>query len=318
MVMIGDNQLSSALTTEGIKPDAGFFAKAGSKVVEWLSKPLATVNGILKGMAETFKNLKDKVFGGGFLRFMGDWFKNDPIGAAAGVLAAGAALGLLVVAGPAVIGWVVGSAGALGGLFAIGNALTGGALGGIASGCMNAAEQIYSFNWQISDDDLMAEINSAVDGLYEPAGEFLGRSCAAMLVGGATKPAGVQVNIRTLARLYVLHPESRSDILAGVSELCYLGCQTAIAIGIKYAFLHGRRAIKNFYASHKSLVDKIAPGIGAKIEKWGDKGREPWSIESAVEAKIESIDNDRIENAIEGFLSGFWQQFQQSVDYVYN
>lgn len=318
MVMIGDNQLSSALTTEGITPDAGFFAKAGSKVVEWLSKPLATVNGILRGMAETFKNLKNKIMSNGIVSFMTGWFRDDPVGAAAGVLAAGAALGLLVVAGPAVIGWVVGSAAGLGGLWAIGNALTGGALGGIASGVMNAAEQIYSFNWQISDEDLMAEINSSIDGLYEPAGEFLGRSCAALLVGGATKPAGVQVNIRTLARLYVLHPESRSDILSSVSELCYLGCQTAISIGIKYAFLHGRRAIKNFYASHKQLVDKIAPNIGKAIATWGDKGREPCSIESSVESLIESIDNDRIENAIEGFLSGFWQQFQQSVEYVYN
>ena len=318
MVMIPENTLSSCLNIAGLVPDLNFFTNAGSKLAEWLQKPKATINGILQGMAETFKNLKDKVLNNSFIQFMGNWFRDDPVGAGAAVLGAGAALGLLIVAGPVAVGWLVGSAAGLGGLFAIGNALTGGALGGIASGVMNAAEQIYSFNWQISDDDLMAEINSAIDGLYEPAGEFLGRSCAALLVGGVTKPAGVKVNIRTLARLYVLHPESRSDILAGVSELCYLGCQTAISIGIKYAFLHGRRAIKEFYKSHKAIVDKIAPNIGKAISTWGDKGRDPCSIESSVEGMIESIGNDRIENAIEGFLSGFWQQFQQSVEYVYN
>ena len=316
--MILENTLSSCIGIAGLIPDSSFFAAAGSAIIGWLKKPLASAQHLLGKMLSGAKEVLQAIANGSFFSRFGQWAQDDPIGAGAGVLAGGLALGVLLVSGGAAVGWIIGSAGVLTAGFAAVNALTGGSLGGIASSIMNAAEQIYSFNWQISDEDLMAEINSAIDGLYEPAGEFLGRSCAALLVGGATKPAGVRVNIRTLARLYVLHPESRSDILAGVSELCYLGCQTAISIGIKYAFLHGRRAIKNLYKTHKQIIDKIAPGIGQKIEKWGDKGREPWSIESAVEAKIESIDNDRIENAIEGFLSGFWQQFQQSVEYVYN
>jgi hypothetical protein len=318
MVMIPENTLSSCINIAGLVPDLKFFQEAGSTIGEWLKKPMASASHLVGKMLSGAKEVAASILNGSFFRNFGQWAQDDPVGAAAGVAVGGLALGVILITGGAAVGWIVGSAGLLAGGFAAVNALTGGSLGGIASSVMNAAEQIYSFNWQISDDDLMAEINSAIDALYEPAGEFLGRSCVALLVGGATKPAGVKVNIRTLARLYVIHPESRSDILAGVSELCYLGCQTAISIGIKYAFLHGRRAIKNLYKTHKQIIDKIAPGIGKNIEGWGEKGREPWSIESAVEEKIESIGNDRIENAIEGFLSGFWQQFQQSVEYVYN
>lgn len=62
----------------------------------------------------------------------------------------------------------------------------------------------------------------------------------------------------------------------------------------------------------KKKIESMLPGIGKNIEKWGD-GSKPWTIEQAVEEKIEKIPDKRFEDFVKEFISGFWQQFSDGV-----
>lgn len=315
---IDSTTLSSAITSAE-KVDLEYFKKLGSPIVDWIAKPIASAKNLLGKIAAGAKELINSIRNGSFLSIFNQWAKDDPLAAGAGVIAAGLAAGTLLIVGGAAVGWVYGSVGAVtAGLGTVAVVGGGGGLGAMVSGILNASETVYSFNWQISDKEIMSQIESAINGLYEPAGEFLGRTLAGVLVGGMTSPPKVQVNVRALTLQWALNPDIRQDLLQGVSELAYLGMQAGIQIAIKYAFMQGRRAIKNLWKKAPASVKKLIPGLDKTITTWGDEGKEPWSMESWVNEKVESIEDQRIEDAVEGFLSGFWQQFRQSIEYVYN
>jgi len=314
---IDSTTLSSAITSAE-KVDLEYFKKLGSPVVDWIAKPIASAKNLLGKIAAGAKELINSIKNGSFLSIFQQWAKDDPLAAGAGVIAAGLAAGTLLIVGGAVVGWVFGSVGAvassLGTVALVGG---GGGIGAIVGGLLNTAETIYAFNWQISDKEIMGQIESAINNLYEPAGEFLGRTLAGVLVGGLTSPPKVQINVRALTLQWALNPDIRQDLLQGVSELAYLGMQAGIQIAIKYAFMQGRRGIKNLWKKAPSTVKKLFPQVDQAIKTWGDEGKEPWSMESWVNEKVESIEDQRLEDAVQGFLSGFWQQFRQSIEYVY-
>ncbi|MEL7039828.1 MAG: hypothetical protein AAFO04_30150 [Cyanobacteria bacterium J06592_8] len=314
-----DNTLSSAITTPGLTPDLKWFSELGSQVAGWLEKPLASAGQLLKNMKDGAVELWKSIRNGSFGKIFRQWAKDDPVGAAAGVAAAGLAAGTMLIVGGQAIGWVVGSAGSvLGKVGILGK--VGGAigLGGAAEKVLNTAETIYRLDFNQSDESIMQEINQSINNLYEPAGEFLGKQIAAIVAGGATEPPKVEINVKALSLAWALNPEIRQDLLDNVSELAYLGMQTFSEIGIKLALMHGRRGIKKLWEKSPESIKKLIPGIGKKIENWGETGSEPWTIESAVNEQVEKISDERIQNVVQGLLSGFWEQFGNSVQYVYN
>ena len=315
---VDETTLSSAITTEGITPNKKFFAKLGSKMAGWLERPLASAGNLIRQMKEGAIELVRSIRNGSFGKIFGQWAKDDPIGAAAGTVAAGLAAGAMLIVGGSAVGWVVGSAGAVLGKVGVMGALSSvGGLGGIVSGLLNGAETVYRMDWNQSDESLMEEVKQAINGLYEPAGEFIGRQIAGLIAGTATSPPKVEINVKALALAWSLNEDIRQDLLQNVSELAYIGMQTFQTIGIKLALLHGRRGIKKLWEKAPDTVKNLIPGLDDKIKKWGEEGSKPWSFESAVNEKIEKISNEKIRNAAEGLLSGFWQQFSSSIQYTY-
>jgi hypothetical protein len=318
-MIISETSLSSAINIPGLVPDKKFFQSIGSKVVDWLEAPLASAAQLLRNMKDGAIEVVRSIRNGTFGKIFGQWAKDDPVGAAAGVAAAGLAAGAMIIVGGAAVGWIVGSAGAVLGKIGVMGALGSfGGLGGIVSGLLRGAETVYRMDWNTTDKQLMEEINQAINGLYEPAGEFLGRQIAGLIAGSATSPPKVEVNVKALALAWSLNPDIRQDLLQNVSELAYIGMQTFSQIGIKLALLHGRRGIKKLWEKSPDSIKNLIPGLDAKIKGWGEEGSKPWSFESAVNEKIEKISDEKIKNVVEGLLSGFWQQFSNSVEYVYN
>ncbi len=316
MVFIAETTLSTAITGDS-QVDLNWFAEAASPVVDWLKKPIASAANFASRIVEGGKALIESLTNGTFGKIFNQWAKDDPIAAGAGTIAAGLAGGGLLLAGGAVVGWVVGGVGAAVSALGVGGTLVAGStLGGLATGILAGAEQLYSFNLQVSDETLLKEIKAAIDNLYEPAGNFIGRQIATIAVGGLASPPRVQVNIRTMALIWQLKPELRQELLQNVANFAYQGIQTGLQIGIKYAFLHGRRAIKKLWKQAPEAVKQLVPGLDKAIATWGDKGNEPWSLEDGVNKQVEKISDKRIQNATKGLISGLWQGFSQSVEIV--
>lgn len=66
------------------------------------------------------------------------------------------------------------SASALG----IGSLLTGVGAGQLVTGALNFAETIYNFNFNQTDEDINKEIESTINALYGPTGEYIGQQVA--------------------------------------------------------------------------------------------------------------------------------------------
>jgi hypothetical protein len=170
---------------------------------------------------------------------------------------------------------------------------------------------------QTSDKEIMKQMEDAVNGLYNPAGEFLGRSMAGFLVGGlATKPK-VEVNIKRTALAMYIRPEIAEDILDNVSQFAKTALDAVRKISIMYMLMKGREGIKSMWAEMPPGVRKQFPKLDEAIATWGDEDKEPWSFEKKVNESIEKIDDKRLRDAAEGFLSGFWNQFRDGIEKVY-
>ncbi|NER03701.1 MAG: hypothetical protein F6K17_14305 [Okeania sp. SIO3C4] len=317
MVVIAAATLSSAVTSE--EPvDLSWFRKISSPLAELVNKPVVSAGNFASKVIDGGKALAESIQKGTFGKIFNQWAKDDPLAAAAGTVAAGLAGGTLLIAGGSTLGWLTGSVGSVVSSLGAGGALVaGGTLGGLATGILTTAENLYEFDLQISDKRILADIKSAVDNLYGPAGEFIGRQIATMAVGGLNSPPKVQINLRAMALVWQLNPELRQELLQNVSNFAYQGIQTGIQIAIKFAFLHGRRAIKKLWKRFPNEVKKLVPGLDKAISKWGDDDNEPWSLEDGVN-KLEKtiIKDERILNFSQGLRSGLWRGFSDSIEII--
>lgn len=324
---------TSGALNYGVIPDVKAWVKAGAKdIIKYLQVGVQSAkaflgkvkNWVAKGWEEAKKAGKN----------IGAWFESIKgkfaqamvpllqVGVVAGVIAGIALTGVLLVGSGAVsaaVAWVVGSIGSLSVILG-GMQMAGVNVGGMIRGTLNAAEFVYRFNWQESDKQIQAEIEQLITSLYEPAGEFLGRSIAGLLVGGFASPPKIRVNVRQIALLWQLNPDIRDELLQNVSSFCYAALTVAKTIGFKTLFMKGRAFIKDFHKNNalfRKFLDLIPGNFNNKISTWGDEGQKPWSIAGYVEEKVESIESERIKQAVEGFLEGFWDGFRESVEYVY-
>lgn len=283
----------------------------------------------------------------------GEVYKNDPAAwlagsiAAAGVAIVGfmgakatvAALGSipLVASGLTRLGalkaWIGGGASAMlkNPWFA---AISVGGFGGWLQAFTVAAPKIYNFDWQISDEAYQKAMDDAVNNLYEPAGEFLGRASGAFLAGRLTgsKPPRAQIDVTALAIMHELgDDEIKEEIEDAATEFMHAGLQTFMGIGITYLYTSSRHFISSAYrkmpSSFRSFFKNIkafgkdksgkAPSMDEVISTWGNKGNNGWSIKKEIdlEGKIESVEDEKLKNFLTGFFDNFWDSFSECVSY---
>ncbi len=316
-MIIDEKTLSSSITL-GLPVDMGWFSALKSDVVDWLQKGAASAWNYVKRIGQGGQALVESVRKGNFLNIFKAWAKEDPGAAVAGVAAAGLAVGTLLVVGGAAVAWVTGGLGAMAGKIGLfGAGATTASLGVSVSGLMSKAETIYTMNWQVTDKAIMKGIKDSINSLYNPAGEFLGRSMAGLIVGGLGKPPKVQINVRRTALAMYLNPEIAEDILDAVSDFAQQGIQLIKQVIISFALMKGRQGLKETWKKLPAEVRSHFPGLDEAVKTWGDEEKEPWSFENRVNQKVETIDDQRLKDAAEGFLSGFWNQFRDGVEKVY-
>ncbi|MGL5135323.1 MAG: hypothetical protein ACRC78_22570, partial [Planktothrix sp.] len=192
-----------------------------------------------------------------------------------------------------------------------------------------AAPKLYNFQWQISDDQYQSAMDNAIDNLYEPCGEFLGRASGAFLAGKFSslgKPPRVQIDITMLALMHQAgDDEIREEIEDAATDFMNTGLRAFLGVGITLLYQNFRNLVKATYKKSpeaaKKLLKSIPGGAGANlgdsIEQWGNKGNKSWSIKSEIdlEGKIEKIEDKKLKGLLEGFFENFWDSFSECVEY---
>ncbi|MEL7038657.1 MAG: hypothetical protein AAFO04_24040 [Cyanobacteria bacterium J06592_8] len=304
--------LTSSLTTVGEKSDAAWFKKLGSPIANLLTLPSISIS----GLTNKLNQLLGKI--GNLTKQLGNWSK----------LLQGASKkvddykGMIVSFAKKPGGWITGG---LATLAALGGAFVLNQIGispqNVLQAGLNFGETLWNFNFQYTDKELLAQINGLIDGLYGPAGDFVGRSMAQLIVGGFTSPPKVQVNIRGLALNWLINPEIRDEMLQSISQFAYQGITVAKQILVRFALLKGRHGFKAWWKiappAFKKAIGVVWKDADKVIENWGEEGNKPWSIAGYIEEKVEKIEDQKLQNFTEGFLDSFWDGFRESVEYVY-
>lgn len=120
----------------------------------------------------------------------------------------------------------------------------------LASRLVQSVEQVWHFNWKISENQLREDIKNAVTNLYEPLGEFVGRSIATVLVGrglGGNNIPKIRINTGQLARLIELSGGSetiRDSLIDAVTDIWYAVKSAARLILMKFLYLNGRQFVE--------------------------------------------------------------------------
>jgi hypothetical protein len=322
-------------------------AKIVSSVKDFFGGVARFSKNALNGGVELF-NLISKGDWGTIGKLWGEVKANDPAAWFAGTLAAvgvvavagvgiaavTGALGTipLVATGVATVGGAVAWMG--GGIMALMSSplvlsLTGGSIGTFLLAFTRIAPKIYNFQWQVSDDQYQKAMDDAIENLYEPAGEFLGRASGAFIAGkfsGLGKPPRVQVDITTLALLHESgDDEIREEIEDAATDFMHTGVRCFLGVGITYLYQESRHLIRSLYNKSPGWVEeflKTIPALGGgnigdAIANWGNKGNKAWSIKSEIdlEGKIEKIEDKKLKGFLEGFFENFWDSFSECVEY---
>lgn len=244
-----------------------------AKAVDWVKNAgkniLSYLNQVKGGAIEVFNALASGNWG-----LFKDWFNNAPLlPKLAGTGAALLTAGILIIGGGQILGSVGSGIGALisrigAGVAARigpgGRAFIGGGLAAAVPGMLNhvvqGSEQLWNMDWAQSDESLMAGIKGAVEGLYTPLGQALGRSVASVIVGASVKGVPkVRINIRQLANLIEIHDGNesvRESLLSAVSNIWYSVKSAAKRILMSQTYISARKYVA------KALGKENDPGWG--------------------------------------------------------
>ena len=248
---------------------------------------------------------------------LGNWFEEDPVGAAAG--AGAASLSALVVVSSGAGGAL--ARGLWGGVKplwkGVKNIASKIGLGKLVRWAVGGVQRIWNFNWQISDKEIRSQQKAAFDNLAGTWGEALGSLAGTALCGFslgrvaiASTTNQIQINPDMIAKLNELQINNFSedselweDSIENLKSAIAATQRSIVSAATLEGFLNVRKLIKG--VARGINISAIAPGLGAQIEKWGEEGQKPWSFASAQEEYIESIpegaQRNFAENAVEGF-----------------
>ena len=314
---IADNQTPSSIY-------AGFAAEIYK--TEFITPFKNAVTNVKKLAASFIGGVNDvvsKVKKG--IKFFGDWWKDDPVGATAGALAVGLSVGLVVTVAGAVSGPISGGIAALRSLSLVSKIKLGlkavaasFSVGSLIRFMIRGVQHLWNFNWNIKDSEIRKQQDSLVTSLYGLTGSVIGTSLASVLCGTApieiSKRTGIiKINPMTLAMIRDLtefnphsdeYGEIYEEMMEAMKALVSAGTRATAQILFLESYKNIRKWIKDT-SKHAGLT-AIFPKLGKTIEQWGSEGSQAWSFASATEEWIESIPDEKIksltEEAVESFM----------------
>lgn len=316
------NRLSTAINTPGVEPDKAWFSKTGTlyQTLERREKPKNIGESILKYLAPT-------------LQIGSALFRGDLVGAFSGVIATVATDGIASITKWGIDNYAVFKAGGIAALSGLGavavSFLTGTSPLQIMRGLLNFTDTVYDFNFDTPDSSIWQQIKSTIDSLYGQAGDFLGSSFARLLLIGTLSPPKIEIDINGISlALSEFSEERRDDLLNGVSSFAWMGIRAVQRITFLFAFLNGRKAIRdlaNSSPAFRQMLDKGFPGLGKALQGWGDEENpltkeeevKDWKISTFVENKLENVKKtygEQIGNFVEQFFEGFTDELRDGLE----
>jgi hypothetical protein len=292
----------------------------------------------VQSIANFFGNIAAKIgeaianFQIGDVKF-GDWYRDDPLGATAGAILGGTAMyfgGRLVLGVAGTVSRVVAAVRSLGIMGAAragagaalrsvgGRALTllgsPGALAtrwlqGVTTGalirwCTGSVVKLLNTNLNATDEQLEAQIKSAQQNLFAIAGAGIGSVLATAMCGIIPGAAVIRFNPAKLAAIKEVDEELYEEIIPQIKTMIMGTVNVAKTIGFVKIYKNVRKIIK----SQSPLIRALSPSLANAIDGWGAPGSKPWTINGAVEERIETIKDE----GLKAFAENAWEEFVDS------
>lgn len=172
---------------------------------------------------------------------------------------------------------------------------------------VEATSAIYNFDWNITDRTIDQQFEQAKIMIAGQLGETAGNAFG-YLACGVIPSASILVFNEPLA-LYLLKKvgEEALDELAGnLQALITISFRLLLRSFFLDSYKNIRKAIKSYIRTRstreKSAINSFFNGkITDAIDNWGEENSKPWSFSLEVQERIESIDNDLLQEFVEEF-----------------
>lgn len=183
----------------------------------------------------------------------------------------------------------------------------------VFSWLFNTIERLKAFNWNATDKELKALIDSSKNSLAAIWGSFIGQGfgwLAGIAVGAGVSLVLPVIGGAALARYIASKTaiEAVDELLPGLvgaisSTLNIAATNTAIA-----AYINFRSLLKN---APRGLLEAVYGRDGADfVQKvWGKEGGPTMSFNQTVEEAVESITDKTIQIFVENLLEESWDSF---------
>lgn len=163
---------------------------------------------------------------------------------------------------------------------------------------------LMNFDWNISDKKIDEKLKGALDNLYEPFGEFLGKSMG-YLICGALPNAFTFVFSPMLAYsvLTNLGREAYEELMPQAANIARLA---SVSYGNAYALQQYKSIRKWIKRPGTPFHESIKNAIGAEnFKRWGEDDNAPFILNKKIDEKIESIKDPKMKALAEGAWEGF-------------
>ena len=303
--------------------------KALAKIAEgwqWISNPQRIedarnagrniwerITGAVRGAIEGIQNAGD---------FLGQWLQDDPIGAIAGIVGVG-------LVGGVGAGLILGAKGIIAGGLGVGKLVKGiwglikankiktlftvAAIPAMASWVVDATQEIWHFDWNQTDEDLLQEVQNAWDSIYgilgDAAGRIVGQACG-IIPGIVT----VTVNPRLMLQMKeALGIEAYDAVLDGLYSIFQFSKRLFGTWMFSHAYINSRKAIKWAVRSNLWGLRQILPQRWVEgIDQWGAKGSKPWTFAQQYENWVDSIEHRGTREFVENFSDSAFEACGES------
>lgn len=161
---------------------------------------------------------------------------------------------------------------------------------------------LYNFNWNVSDSQIEQQYKAKLINLAGMAGEVSGVALGNLVCGYLPGQVMSTFNPVLAAKIKMAQPEIWEEAREEFESFLRISSQVGLGIWIADRYKNARKWVRIQAKGGKLPV----PGkINDILKAWGEEGGKPWSFASAVNEKVEAIQNPFLQNFAEELLEGF-------------
>lgn len=168
---------------------------------------------------------------------------------------------------------------------------------------ISAKQFLWNFNWNSTDTELDNNIKTAFNALGSTLGTTLGNTLGYIVCGALPTTAIATFNEPlALHILQELNEEGAEEIASNMAILIQQTGRLLSQVAFTWFYKNSRNLFNEMTQAARNKLGIANAGIAEAAAK---ANKEPWSFASAVEEKVESIDNKFLQNLIEEGIEEF-------------